>query len=1181
MRFERLNNIVGWAVFGFSFLVYLLTVSPTASFWDTGEFIACANELQVPHPPGAPLFLLISRLFIMVGGIFSSSPENPAYMMNLLSALSTAFMVLFTFWTITMLARKSIVGRIDAEAATTGPNATQGGSPARKGLPDPLPWDLGTQISILFAGVVGALAAGFASSNWFNAVEAEVYALSSFFTALIVWLMFKWEARADSPSSNRWLLVIAYLVGLSFGVHLLGLLTLPALAMIYYFRKYSFSWGGLIGALAISGLLVRFAQVGIGEYTFDIAWWFERHFTGYINLEDNTVSGFGLSPGTGTIVWFVLLFAGMLAGLVYSHRTGRVNLSTGLLAVIFVYVGISTYALIPIRAAVGPPINENAPDDLQAFLYYMKREQYGSAPLLYGDLFNAYPDPTSKVDGDGLYYKFDAPPALKEFGAQGDTLRRRGVDSSMFKNRYVLYGHKPEYERLQYGQKMFFPRMHAQDKYAFGADAYTEVIPAPPNGQPRPIYKGAYIHYVKEANRGNLQYPYDDKVTMGDNLKFFFNYQVGWMYLRYFGWNFVGRQGDVQESDMESGILGGPNLGNVPPRLEQYVEEAEEIAAQDPSRNHYYALPLLLGLLGMVWHFYRNRNDAMTVGMLFLFTGFMIVVFLNQPPQQPRERDYSYAGSFTTFAFWIGLGVLAVYELVRQYIKRGTARVQALTSGAVLLGLVPMIMLAENFHDHSRAGRFVAPDSARNLLESCGKNAILFTNGDNDTFPLWYLQEVEGVRTDVRIINLSLLNTHWYIHELKKPANEAPPVPLSLPESFYMGERHQVMYRQEFPAQSIVNDRLRIPLALDKDKLVKNGMLTPEDTVGLPPVMTWDIAFRGGRGTQYLLRQDLMIIDMMREIAKNGWDRPLYFAITIPSQSYLNLLPDYFQQVGMAFKVVPKKQDVLQGLRTALDRDAMYTNLMEKYWYRNLGPESNVYLDANIKRMVGNFRNNFVALMRTYMDDAAKLEAQAAILEKRENAADPGVQDSIATFKKDAKDYRERALKLARKMESSISDHVAPTPGFINVRLAEVYAELADAGQPTKADAARTLEAARKDARYGLVQQYNGIAWDEGQTIAQQQNFDVYTLQQVMLVYSNNLKDYANAAAVANELFQFTDQPYFQQEEQRLRQLAVPKQRQPDSGEVKKPSNPSDSANGEAGNAEKADPGAVDIFGQD
>jgi phage shock protein PspC (stress-responsive transcriptional regulator) len=881
MNYKKINDLTGWAVFGFALLVYLLTMAPTASFWDCGEFIACANELEVPHPPGAPFFLLVGRIFAMLS--FGDVTLVPL-MLNIQSALSSAFTVLFTFWITTIFARKLLVS----------PEA----KPSREQI-----------LAIMGAGVVAGLANTFADSFWFNAVEAEVYAMSSFFTAIVVWLMLKWEARADEPGHQRWLILIMYLMGCSIGVHLLNLLTIPALAYIYYFRKYKFSWGGFLTTGIASVGILGLIQSGIIVYTFDIAWAFEKFLIGTQSASGATATGLGLPIGTGVVLTLILLFGGLVLGIWYSHKQKKVNLNTFLISILVVYMGFSSYAMIPIRSNANPPIDENNPENTLTFLSYMKREQYGNRPLVYGPMYNVRP---IGYDRTKAY--------ILEDGA----------------DRYTESGYKVE-PKYPANRKKLFPRMYEPSRYDMGPHAY--------------------LNYVKRTGERNPRTgrdatPYDDQPTKGEDLKYFFGYQIKHMYWRYFMWNFAGRENDFQDCDWESGL-----------EVWKTGKQTEPVK-ENPGKNHFYMLPFILGLIGLGWQAYKRGFDATIVGLLFFFTGFAIIIYLNQYPMQPRERDYSFAGSFQTYAIWIGLGVIALYEWLRKIL--GNKSLYA----AIAIGLIPPILMgAQGWDDHTRAGRYIAPDSAWNLLNSLAPNAVLFTNGDNDTFPLWYLQEVENVRPDVRVLCLSYVNTDWYIDQMMMQMNESPALPLTLKPSEYVGQENQAMYLN----QKTLN--LRLPI--NKEELMEQGIITPKEAELIESgTMSWTVPTRSAGQQRYLELKDRVIINLVENSAKNGWDRPVYFANTVAPNSFIGLR-DNLRLEGLAYRVMPikypRKQDRYDPYEGSVDPDRMYENLTKVFRYRNLDNDD-VYYDENINRMVTNYHGVFYRLANYYLREAEKLE---------------------------------------------------------------------------------------------------------------------------------------------------------------------------------------------------------------
>jgi len=892
MSYRKINNLTGWFVFLFALIVYLLTVAPTASFWDCGEFIACSNELEVTHPPGAPLFLLLGRLFSMLA--FNQTGEI-AYMVNLMSVLSGAFTSMFICW-ITMAF-------------------------AKKGLEDASLPEHTKIILLVLAGIVAGMSCTFADSIWWNAVEAEVYAMSSFFTAIVVWLMIMWSARADQPDHLKWIILIAYVMGLSLGVHLLNLLTIPALALIYYFRKYEFSWRGLFISLALSIFALLIIQYGILQYSFSIAWQFEKLFTGTISREGTNPTGLGMPKGTGSLLFAGLVIAIITGLLIYSHRTRSVALNTVVLCFTVILIGFSSYSVIFIRSNADPPIDMNNPEDLLSFLSYMRREQYGDRPLIYGPMYN------------GQVIDFKA-----------GEMRYMTLDD---KRRYVEDVEETEYI-YRPGDKVLFPRMYETGRYRAG-----------PFG---------YFNYVSDKGE-NLNDPRDDHPTRAEDFYFFLDYQLGHMYLRYFLWNFVGRASDIQNDSWESGLE---------------PASVRMINRDNKAKNHYYFIPLFLGLLGLVWHSFHRKRDALVIGMLFIFTGVAIVVYLNQWPAQPRERDYSFAGSFQTFCIWIGMGVIFFAEWLYRYTKRYAAFI----SGAICL-IGPLLMGIENWDDHTRKGRYIDREFAYNLLNTCEPNAILFTGGDNDTFPLWYIQEVEGVRTDVRVVNLELLISDWYIDQMKVPHNNAQPVPITVPRIDYMGEKGLVI--RGFPSRTI-----EIPI--DREALVEEGVLTKEQASWAADTMKWEFQARGSEENPYILRKDLIIMNILLNIAQDDWKRPVYFASMMDPASYVGL-EDYFRLEGLAYRVVPVKasidtpNDMYMGW---VGQEIMSQHLTETFKYTGLD-NPDVYFDEHIRTVIigASYQNSFYRLAMSYARSIQKIEARNEVL-RLASASPESPKDSLS-----------------------------------------------------------------------------------------------------------------------------------------------------------------------------------------
>lgn len=953
MNYSRINTLSGWGMFLIALVVYLQTMAPTASYWDCGEFIACANELEVPHPPGAPFFLLIGRIFAMLS---FGDVTNVAFMLNLMSVLSASFTVLFTFWITTHLGRKMLVG------------------------PDGSPNTIQT-IVIMGAGLAAGLANTFADSFWFNAVEAEVYAMSSFFTAIVVWLGFKWETRADEPGNERWLILIAYLMGLSIGVHLLNLLAIPAIAFIVYFRKFEFSWRGFLITSAISVAILGVIQTGIIINTFDLAWAFEKALVGTIEPDGDT-TGLGLPIGTGIVLFFIILFGSIIAGIWYSVKTKNLALNTVLMGLAVVYIGFASYAMIPIRSQANPPIDENNPEDSQTFISYMKREQYGDRPLFKGPLYNAQPI------------------GLIETGTEYVLEKGKG--------RYTELGPKRKYKYADKDKKLF-PRM------------YDSARPASWNPNYGPW---TYANFVTRS--GDPKVPSDDKPKGSEDLTFFFNYQVVHMYWRYFMWNFAGREGDTQDMGWESGL----NFGHLS-QMPDFMKDA-------PARNHFYLLPFLFGMLGLFWQANKRSYDAAIVGLLFFFTGLAIIIYLNQYPNQPRERDYSFAGSFQTFAIWVGLGGIALYELLEKYLKAAAGYI---ATAVALIG--PILMGIDGWNDHSRAGRYIAPESAYNLLNSCAKNAVLFTNGDNDTFPLWYIQEVEGVRPDVRVLCLSYVNTDWYIDQMKSPMNESPALPLTLERKDYVGQAKQ--------SRSFGNrQNFKVDLPTNAQSLLQKEIIYPEDVPFVQSPMAWTVPTRGG-GSRYLELKDILILNLLENVARDGWDRPIYFANTVTPSSFLGL-DDYLRLEGLAYRVLPVKRptsnDPYDPFDGTLDLRRMYNNMVETFKYTNLN-DPEVYYDENVMRMLSNYHNTFYRLANGYLREVSALEQanqalKAQMQQEETKSQSDSLQAVVTANEKSIDSLRAKGVEVMMFTEEKFPYTAATPDPYMIVRAGIMFERLGE-----------------------------------------------------------------------------------------------------------------------------------------
>lgn len=900
LKFKSLNNLFGWLSFAIATLVYASTMERTASFWDCGEFIAAAYKLQVVHPPGAPLFLMIERLFALLAG---SNQENVAFFTNLGSALSSSFTILFLFWSITLLAKK-LVGKKDEEF-----NAT----------------DL---ILVIGSGLVGSLAYTFSDTFWFSAVETEVYAMSSLCTAVVYWAILKWDNIADQRHSDRWLVFIGLIVGLSIGVHLLNLLAIPAIAFVYYFRRFNTSTKGIIYTSLASIGVLGFIQFGIIPGVITIASKFDLIF----------VNGMGLPFWSGAFFWFILLIAATVWGIMYSIKKRNVVLNTALAIFTSILIGYSSYAMISIRAKADPNINMYANDNIFNLISYLNREQYGETPLLTGQFFTA--SLVEEKEGAMQYIRTD--------------------------DKYVETVRKttPVWDPKQSG---FFPRMWSNQQ--------------------------SHINFYKtwSSLKSTTRKP-----SMGENLHFFFTYQLGHMYWRYFMWNFAGRQNDIQghgnitDGNWLSGIKAIDEYRLGPQdNLPQYLKD-------NTSRNELYFLPLILGIIGLLFHFRKNAKDASVVMMLFFFTGIAIVLYLNQYPYQPRERDYAYVGSFYAFAIWIGLGVYGLYDLIS---KKLNGAVVATGVTALTLVAVPALMASEEWDDHDRSNRTVVRDFAQNYLNSCAPNAILFTMGDNETYPLWYAQEVEGIRTDVRVVNLSLLGMDWYINQMRDTSLDATPIPFTIKETKYtQGTRDYIPYYDMKIAgvtdlkevvnfvtsddkQAMMQTRSgksinilptkTVRIKVDKAKVIAAGVVPAKDSAQIVDYIEFTLNKDG------IVKNDLMVLDLL---ANNTWERPIYFAATMGQDNYYGL-NDYLRLEGLALRLVPiRAQRNPFGTPGAVNVDNMYDNVMNKFKWGNMS-DSTVYIDPETARMSYSFRIQFFQLAE-YLYAEGKKDSCLKVIDK-------------------------------------------------------------------------------------------------------------------------------------------------------------------------------------------------------
>jgi hypothetical protein len=944
ISFQRANIILGWFMFMAATAVYMMTLEPTMPFWDCGEFIASAYKLEVGHPPGAPLFMLIARLFSAFVGV-----ENVPYAINSLSAVSSGATIMFLFWTITHLAKKMV--------------DKDGDSGDNKNL------------IIFAAGLIGAFAYAFSDTFWFSAVEGEVYAMSSLFTAVVFWAILKWESEADEPSNLRWIILIAYLMGLSIGVHLLNLLAIPAICFVYYFKKYPFSWKGVAITSGVALGLLFLMQTVILIWSIQIAAWFERFFT-------NTL---GMPFNTGVFFYGLILIGGLVSLIIYSKKRGWVAVNTLTWSIAVALIGYTTFATIVIRSQADTPMNENKPNNFFALVSYMNREQYGDRPLLRGQYFNT-PQVRNKpyTDGNEVF--------VKSYSVREDSNKNKLVIS--FKNRF---------EAEQYISNNTDKKLMVKEEYLETGEkkatepnyAQTHVFPRMYSSQGSHIQQYKIWAELKDLKR---------TPTFGENMGYFFSYQVNWMYWRYFMWNFAGKQNDTQghgdfvDGNWKTGIgfYDEARLGN--------QEFVPELSKNSKANNSYYMIPLLIGLLGLVYQLLRHRSDFIVVGLLFVLTGFAIVVYLNQTPLQPRERDYAYAGSFYAFAIWIGLGVTAIYFWLKLMLKNIPSA--AIAGIAFLLSVsAPILMAAQGWDDHDRSDRRTGIDMAKNYLNSLQPNAIIFTNGDNDTFPLWYAQEVEGVRTDVRVVNLSLLNTDWYIDQMKRRQYESAPVPFSIPEFKYRQGTRDLIVLNSDSALTPLEEALSY--CLDDSKIQdfgykkfsvmpnyqfsyavsKENQAKFSQYVGANDSLVNTMSFAlmdddGENPRQFITKAQLMVMDL---IVHNNWERPIYFAVTTGSEAYMGLEP-YFQLEGLAYRLTPifhadyDRDNMTGGVVSEL----MYDNVMNKFLWGNIDTKD-IYLDENNRRMVTNLRMQMNNLAEQFIIEN-KMDKAVAVLNKSINS---------------------------------------------------------------------------------------------------------------------------------------------------------------------------------------------------
>ena len=1067
-QFRIVDNVMGWLAFAVAAVVYCSTIEPTASFWDCPEFISTGYKLEIGHPPGAPFFMLTANLFSQ----FASDPSHVAYMVNMMSALLSAATILFLFWTVSHLVRRLLIKQEEFFGATS-----------MKDIPT---WKW---IAIEASALVGALIYTFSDTFWFSAVEGEVYAYSSAFTAVVFWLILKWEDHADEPHADRWLILIMYMTGLSIGVHLLNLLCLPAIVLVYYYKKFPTDdpkrdlKGSLI-ALFISVVILAAVLYGVVPGIVQVGGWFELLFVNILGCPFNT----------GEIIYIFLLITVMIWAIYETHHDQNVKRqniaflaalamlgipfyghgwmsviigiivmgilwfilnyeskpkakgqkpialvsarikNTSLLCMLMLMIGYSSYALIVIRSSANPPMDQNSPEDIFTLGEYLGREQYGQRPLLYGQSYASQ----VALEQDGQYCK----PVMTE----GDPVwQRKEKASPDEKDEYFVVRTKDEYK---YAQNMLFPRMYSS------------------------AHKGAYESWMGDISCTESQFDRcGEMITVKmpiqlENLRFFISYQCNFMYWRYFMWNFAGRQNDLQgNGELEHGnwLSGWKWLDNW--RLGDQDQLPDELK-ENKGHNVYYMLPLILGLIGMFWQSLAKHHGSLkdqtgirqfwVVFFLFFMTGLAIVIYLNQTPMQPRERDYAYAGSFYAFAIWCGMGVAAIIEMIRS--KWLEAKSEKLTTAlacvvSILCLFVPVQMASQNWDDHDRSGRYTCRDFGQNYLMSLQQenNPIIFTNGDNDTFPLWYNQDVEGVRTDARVCNLSYLQTDWYIDQMRRPAYDSPSVPISWERIEYCAGTNEYVtiepsmkeavlehYRQSpaearqqfgdepFELKNVLKYWIRsknpdlhmIPtdtlyMTIDKEAVRKSGMLMATDSI--PDKMV--ISLKGKRA---LYKGDLMILEML---AQCNWERPIYVAVSVGDDNYINLGDNIITE-GLAYRITPftttNNGQSLPGVKN-FDTERTYNNIMHRFKFGGIN-QKGIYLDETVTRMCYTHRRIMARLAMELIYEGKEKKAEEVLNYTEKMVPDYNIAHCYASGSVDlvrawiAVGNKKKALDIIQKM---------------------------------------------------------------------------------------------------------------------------------------------------------------------
>ncbi len=1057
-KYRLINDVLGWVCFLVAAATYLLTVEPTASFWDCPEFIAQGTKLEVGHPPGNPIFMLAARFFVNFAW---GDMSKAALMVNSMSALLSAGTILLLFWTITHLVKRLIVKDDAGEVSLT-------------------------QMLVIFgSGLCGALMYAWSDTFWFSAVEGEVYAFSSFCTALVFWLILKWENRADEPHSDRYLVLIAYIIGVSIAVHLLNLLCIPAIVLVIYYRKFkNTTASGSLAALGVSAVIVALILYGLVPGFIEIAQYFELFFVNTCGLsynmgvliyamlfvavmlwcikalykQDNTTTirvSFLLAmilsgiPFIGSSMWIPAVIIAALAVYLFAAKKLPVRILTlCALSVLVIFVGYSSYALLLIRSHANPPMNQNAPDNVFSLSSYLNREQYGDRPLFYGPSFKS--TVLYQVDNTGNY-NFMKKPATTVYekrvkDAPGDADR---YDSFERDTRYVMT------------PNMLFPRMYSSaPNHPTGYLEWTNLRESDLPLKEAPV--------LVDADGNTLQTAQLPAPSFAQNMRYFFNYQVNYMYWRYFLWNFAGRQNDMAgngEANRGNWISGIPFIDNF--RLGDQSLLPDDFGKGNKGHNVFFMLPLLMGIIGLSWQAFHSKRGIEQFWVIFFFffmTGLAIVLYLNQPPLQPRERDYAFAGSFYAFAIWVGMGVAGLWALVNSIMnnpkgEKEPRKAMAVACAALAVGLlVPLQVVSQTWDDHDRSGRYTTRDFGMNYLASLDDNAIIFTNGDNDTFPLWYAQEVEGFRTDVRVVNLSYLTTDWYANQMRVATDGGAAIDVSARPADYAFDRMQYNY---FDPENMKTERVNALTALEDlyhnpeatwkgariwrypymfipanpDAAAKAGVIAQSEAPAAEEAIEVSLYKDPKNPASGATLSQALSLDMIATSAKNGWNRPAYFAMTVPDEYYLSLSP-YMRNTGLAYQVTPLRNPDGENA-TWTDTDKMYRNVTEKFRWGGLdqlGENGNIYLDETVRRMVTTHRS-------------AMVDLAYALLVEGYNAAHP-VTDSITgvTHEADmvyAADRYGKAARVLDLIEEKLPAKHSPYSIQIGYQIADVYLRLA------------------------------------------------------------------------------------------------------------------------------------------